>query len=130
MAIKRGSKVDSGFSSASMTDMIFLLLMFMMIATTLINPNALRLMLPKASNQIKEKPYTSVSITSDLKYYVETKPVAFDQLESELAAKMEGMEKPTFALHMDKSVPVEEMVKVMVIAKNHNYQVLLATSPE
>ena len=75
MAIRRGSKVNSAFSSASMTDLMFLLLVFMLIATTLINPNALKLTLPTSNNQIKEKPYTTVSITSDLQYYVETVPV-------------------------------------------------------
>lgn len=66
MAIKRGSKVDVGFSASSMTDLIFLLLLFMMLSTTLINPNAVKLTLPKSSNQLKEKPYTTVSINSDL----------------------------------------------------------------
>ena len=54
MAIRRGSKVSSAFSAASMTDLMFLLLVFMLIATTLINPNALKLTLPTSNNQIKE----------------------------------------------------------------------------
>ena len=54
MAIKHGSKVDKSFSAASMTDLMFLLLLFLLIATTLINPNALKLMLPKSSNQLKD----------------------------------------------------------------------------
>ena len=62
MAIKRGSKVDKSFSSASMTDLIFLLLLFMLIATTLINPNAIKLILPKSSNQLKDKAMTTISI--------------------------------------------------------------------
>ena len=48
-----------------MTDLMFLLLIFMLIATTLINPNALKVMLPKSSNQLKEKPYTTVTVTYD-----------------------------------------------------------------
>ena len=66
MAIKRGSKVEVGFSSSSMTDLIFLLLLFMMLSTTLINPNAVKLTLPKATNQLKDKPVATVSITADL----------------------------------------------------------------
>ena len=88
MAIKRGSKVDKSYSAASMTDLMFLLLIFLLISTTLINPNALKLLLPKSANQLKEKPYTTVSITSDLQYYVETSPVSFDNLESALQSKM------------------------------------------
>ena len=78
MAIKRGTKVDPSTSASSMTDLMFQLLLFMLISTTLINPNALKLMLPKSSNQLKEKPYTTVSITKDLNYYVEMEPVSLD----------------------------------------------------
>ena len=76
MAIKRGSKVEVGFSASSMTDLIFLLLLFMMLSTTLINPNAVKLTLPKSSNQIKDKAATSVSITADLTYYLETRSLS------------------------------------------------------
>lgn len=129
MAIKHGSKVDAGYSSASMTDLMFLLLIFMLIATTLINPNALKVMLPKSSNQLKEKPYTTVTITADMRYYVETEPVSFSSLESALQAKLEGVTEPMISLHMDKSVPVDEFVKVMNIAKDNGYKLILATQP-
>lgn len=129
MAIKRGSKVSTAFSAASMTDMVFLLLVFLLIATTLINPNALRLTLPQSANPLNEKAYTSVSITADLHYYVETTPVAFEQLESALQAKLEGKEEPTVSLHADKTVPIEEVVRVMNIAKNNKYKLILATQP-
>ena len=62
MAIKHGSKVDKSFSASSMTDLMFLLLLFLLIATTLINPNALKLMLPKSSNQLKDKAMTTVDL--------------------------------------------------------------------
>lgn len=130
MAIKRGSKIEASYSAASMTDLMFLLLIFMLVATTLINPNALKLLLPKSTNQIKEKPYTTVSIRADLSYYVETDRVAFGDLESALRSKLGGMEEPMVSLHCDKSVPVDEVVKVMNIAKNNNYKLILATSPE
>ena len=90
MAIKRGSKVEVGFSASSMTDLIFLLLLFMMLSTTLINHNAVKLTLPKSSNQIKDKAATSVSITADLTYYLETEPIAFDKLEAALQARLQG----------------------------------------
>lgn len=130
MAIKRVSKVDSGFSAASMTDMVFLLLMFVLMALTMVNPNALRLMLPKSTNLIKEKPYTTVSITPDLRYYVETTEVKLDQLESALQAKLSGMEKPLISLHTDENVPIRYVVTVMNIAKNNNFTLVLATNPE
>lgn len=112
-----------------MTDLMFLLLIFMLISTTLINPNALKLILPKSANQLKEKPYTTVSITSDIRYYVEETPVSFSDLEGALKAKLSGAEEPTISLHCDKSVPVDEVVKVMNIAKDNKFKLILATSP-
>ncbi|MFI3301891.1 MAG: biopolymer transporter ExbD [Rikenellaceae bacterium] len=133
MAIKRGSKVDKSFSSASMTDLMFLLLLFLLIATTLINPNALKLMLPRSANQLKDKAITTVSI-EDLggkyRYYVEGNVVnGLDGVESALRLKLEGQEEPTISLHCDKSVAVDEAVQIMNISKRNNYKLILATSP-
>ena len=130
MAIKRGSKVEVGFSSSSMTDLIFLLLLFMMLSTTLINPNAVKLTLPKTTNQLKDKPVATVSITADLNYYVGTEPVPFDRLEEALVAAVKDAEIPSASLHCDKSVPIEEVVKVMKIAIKNKIKLTLATAPE
>ncbi|WP_294594343.1 biopolymer transporter ExbD [uncultured Rikenella sp.] len=130
MAIKRSSKIDMGGGSASQTDLIFLLLLFLMISTTLINPNALKLLLPKSSNANKEKPYTTVSITADLQYFVEMEQVSFDQLAGRLRTRLEGVEEPTISLHCDRTVPVDEVVKVMNIARDNKYKLVLATAPE
>ena len=131
MAIKRGSKVDKSFSSSAMTDLMFLLLIFMLIATTLINPNALKLELPKSSNQLKDKAITTVSIEqkgSDYIYYVELDKVqGLEGVERALKARLEGQEQPTVSLHCDKKVAVDEVVKVMNIAKDNGYRLILAT---
>ena len=131
MAIKRGSKVDKSFSNAAMSDLMFLLLIFMLIATTLINPNALKLELPKSSNQLKDKAITTVSIKqegSSYAYYVELEKVAgIAGVESALKARLGGQDKPTVSLHCDKKVAVDEVVKVMNIAKDNNYKLILAT---
>jgi biopolymer transport protein ExbD len=130
MAIRKISKIDSGFSAASMTDMVFLLLMFVLMALTLVNPNALRLVLPKSTNNITEKPYTTVSITPQLRYYVETTEVPFDELEAMLREKLGGKENPLISLHADENVPMKYVVPVMNIAKSNKYTLVLATSPE
>ena len=131
MAIKRGSKVDKSFSSSAMTDLMFLLLIFMLIATTLINPNALKLELPKSSNQLKDKAITTVSIEqkgSEYVYYVELDKVSgVEGVERALKARLEGQESPTVSLHCDKKVAVDEVVKVMNIAKDNGYRLILAT---
>ncbi|MFI3295021.1 MAG: biopolymer transporter ExbD [Rikenellaceae bacterium] len=130
MAIKRGSKVDMGGSSASMTDMMFLLLIFLLIATTLINNNALQLNLPKSTNVTQQKTVVSVSVTPDLRYYVDKEEVLFESIESLLKSKLEGAEKPVVSLYVDQVVPTGEMVKVANIIKRNNYTINLATSPE
>ena len=96
MAIKRGSKVDKSFSASSMTDLMFLLLIFMLLATTLINPNALKLDLPKSSNQLKEdKAMTTVSIEHtggrSYTFYVEKEQVSgIEGVEQALKTRLEG----------------------------------------
>ena len=131
MAIKRGSKVDKSFSQSAMTDLMFLLLIFMLIATTLINPNALKLELPKSSNQLKDKAITTVSIQqkgSSYVYYVELEKVSgIEGIERALKSRLEGQDKPTVSLHCDKKAAVDEVVKVMNIAKDNNYRLILAT---
>lgn len=130
MAIKRGSKVESSSSSASMTDMIFLLLIFFMVATTLISPNAVKVILPKNNSVVKEQPYTTVTVTKDLNYFVDGNPVQFNNLENALREKMEGAEKPIFSLHADQDVPWGEINKIMKIATKNNYTLIAATAPE
>ena len=126
MAIKRISKNEQSFGSASMTDLMFLLLIFLLVATTMINPNALKLVLPKGENQLKEKAYTSVSIDKKLNYYVEMQRVELDELESVLQQKLAGEESPTISLHTDNTGPIQNVVDVMTIATRNNYQLIMA----
>ena len=132
MAIKRGSKVDKSFSSASMTDLIFLLLLFMLIATTLINPNAIKLILPKSSNQLKDKAMTTISIQDTghgYRYYVETENVGSREgVEKALKSRLAGQENPTVSLHCDKSVAFDEVVAMMRMAKANNFTLIAAAA--
>lgn len=132
MAIKHGSKVDKSFSASSMTDLMFLLLLFLLIATTLINPNALKLMLPKSSNQLKDKAVTTVSIQqvgTAYNYYVELERVdGLQGVEQALQSRLEGQKEPTVSLHCDKTVAVDEVVKVMNIVNRTGYRLILATT--
>ena len=134
MAIKHGSKVDKSYSSASMTDLMFLLLLFLLIATTLINPNALKLMLPKSSNQLKEKAITTVSVQdtgSSYRFFVELQEVgSVEGVERALQGRLGDQQEPTVSLHLDKTVDVDCLTKLMNIGKRNNYKMILATSPE
>ena len=137
MAIKRRTKPDSGFSMSSMTDIVFLLLIFFLVTSTLVNPNALKLLLPKSTNQVSAKATVSVSIKhypqkNNFSFHINgnQKPVPFTSLEKEVQGLLMEEEDPTFSIYADKSVPVEQVVNVMNIAKRNKYKVILATSPE
>jgi biopolymer transport protein ExbD len=129
MALKRGSKVNATFSMSSMTDIVFLLLIFFMVSSTLVAPNALKLLLPQSNSQTPAKAITTVSITHDLQFFVEQTPISFPDLERYLAQKLQGEADPTISLHVHRSVPMEEVVKVMNIAKDNRYKLILATQP-
>ena len=134
MALKRRNKVEANFSMSSMTDLVFLLLIFFMVTSTLIAPNALKLLLPESNNQTAAKPITTVSITADLKYYVNTdgeiRRVAFNEIEPALQKAIGDNPDAYVSLHADQSVPVEQVVKIMNIAKRNKYKMILATAPE
>ena len=137
MAIKRTTRVDSGFSMSSMTDIVFLLLIFFLVTSTLINPNALKLLLPKSTGQVSAKATVSVSIkhwkdTDNFSYHIngnET-PIRFDQIEDNLIDLLQTEDDPTFSIYADETVPIKEVVQVMNIAKRNHYKVIMATSPE
>jgi biopolymer transport protein ExbD len=128
MSLKTRNKIQAGFSMSGMTDIVFLLLIFFMITSTLIAPNALKLLLPQSQHQTMSNPITTVSITRNFEYYVETSQVEFSDLERVLRERLAGEAEPTISLHVDRSVPMEQVVNVMNIAKDNRYRLILATS--
>jgi biopolymer transport protein ExbD len=130
MALSQRNKISINFSSVGMTDVVFNLLIFFMLTSTLVHPSAIKLLLPKGSNQTSAKPLTTVSITSDLNYFIEKQPVAFDQIESVLKQKLGSNPDIYISLHADKTVPFENVVKVLDIAQRNNYKLIIATSPK
>ena len=136
MAIKRTTKVLSEMSMSSMTDIVFLLLIFFLVTSTLVNPNALKLLLPKSTGQVSAKATVSVSIKDwgdDVYTYhingSET-PESYEQVENDLVELLQLEEDPTFSIYSDETVPVKEIVAMMNIAKRNHYKVILATQPE
>jgi biopolymer transport protein ExbD len=130
MALQTRNKISPQFSMSGMTDIVFLLLIFFMITSTLIAPNALKLLLPLSKHQTQAKPITTVSITRDLQYYVETAPVAVSNLERKLQEILANEPDPTISLHADRTVPLEQVVVVMNIARDNKYKLILATTPQ
>lgn len=130
MDIRGRNKVTPEFNMSSMTDIVFLLLIFFMIASTLVTTNAIDILLPKASGKTENKKSVAVSIKKDLTYYIDQKRVGVSVLENELLAVLSGEEKPTIVLRAEKSVPVENVVKVMDIANRNKFKVILAVKPK
>ena len=131
MAFKRSTKALSETVTSSMTDLVFLLLIFFLITSTLVNPNALKLLLPKSTGQVSAKATVTVSIKDwgddTYTYHLngnET-PIQFVDLEDGLIDLLQTEEDPTFSIYSDETVPVREIVGVMNIAKR-----ILATQPE
>ncbi len=129
MNIRGRNKVTPEFNFASMTDIVFLLLIFFMIASTLVSTNAIDIILPTASGKTENKESTAVSIKKDLTYYIDQKRVGESVLESQLLDIMANQESPTIVLRAEKSVPVENVVKIMDIANRNKFKVILAVKP-
>lgn len=136
MAIKSRIKPDSSGSMSSMTDIVFLLLIFFLITSTLINPNALKLLLPKSTGQVAAKATTSVSVKDwgdgTYSYHINgnQEAIPFSSVEDALVENLQNEEDPTFSIFADETVPVKEVVALMNIAKRNHYKVIMATSPE
>ncbi len=128
MAISQRNKISINFSSTGMTDVVFNLLIFFMLTSTLVHPTALKLLLPKGSTQTSAKPQTTVSITADQRYYVEQQPVTLEELENVLKQKLGSAPETYISLHADKTVPFESVVKVLNIAQANNYKLIIATT--
>ena len=137
MSIRRSSKADASISMSSMTDIVFLLLIFFLVTSTLVNPNALKLLLPKSTGQVAAKATVSVSIKhyperNAVSYHINgnQKPVRFDEIEPEICELLADQDDPTFSIYADETVPVKEVVALMNIAKRNHFKVIMATSPE
>lgn len=127
MAIKGRSRVSSEFNMSSMTDIVFLLLVFFIIASTMISPNGVDVLLPKSSTRTPNKGQVAVTIQKGNKFFVGQREVKFEQLETTLQAMLNGKEKPAFVLRPDEDIEVKYVVSVMEIANRNKFQMVLAT---
>lgn len=130
MNLKSRNKVSAEFSMSSLTDIIFLLLIFFMLTSTLVSPNALKLLLPKSNTQTLAKQTVSVSITEDLEYYVNRQKVPLENIKTTLQNNLGNETDPTVVLNAAKSVPIENVVEIMNIANELGVKMVLATKPK
>lgn len=130
MNLRGRNKVSPEFSMSSMTDVVFLLLIFFMLTSPVITPEALDLILPKAKGKTTSQQTLSVSITKDLQFYINSERISSSALESTLKTKLSGEENPTIILRAEEGVPIEKAVNVMDIANRNSYKIVLAVKPE
>ena len=134
MALKRRTKLNEAISMASMTDVIFLLLIFFMVTSTVVVPNAIKVTLPQSQKQTAAKPLTRVTIDADLNYYVafgqqREKRVSFDEITPFLRESYAKEPDMFVALYADETVPYREIVKILNIANENKFKMVLATRP-
>ena len=128
---KRRLRASAEVNTSAMNDIMFFLLLFFLIASTVTNPNVIKLMLPKSSSgQAVSKKTITVSITKDLRYYVDKKEVPVADLSATLQAYKKLATELTIVLYVDKTVAIQDVVEVMDTSQKLNIKLVLATEPK
>jgi biopolymer transport protein ExbD len=136
MAIQMRNKRDPGFSMASMSDLVFLLLIFFMLTSTLVAPNAIKLLLPSSNSKTMSKQTITVYINKNREFFLEEKKVDPSSLKNEIYSKLRNEQNASVVLRADKTVPVQDIVTVIDAVNNINkehktkHKVILATKPK
>jgi len=130
MNVRGRNKISPEFNMSSMTDIVFLLLIFFMLTSTLVTVNALDILLPKASGKTENNKAVAISITKKLDFYIDTKKVKENDIEKQLLSALASEENPTIVLRAEEGVPIEKAVHIMDIANRNKYKVILAVRPK
>lgn len=133
MKLRSRESAKPTFELSSMTDLVFLLLIFFMLVATMVAPNvnALKLVLPNSNTADKTKNLTvSVSINENRQYFIAGKPVPVETLKPTLQAALANKLNPVVILHTDYNVPISDVVTVMDVANQMKVKLVLATQPE
>ena len=126
MNIRGRNKVTPEFNMSSMTDIVFLLLIFFMIASTLVSAEAIDLLLPSSTSKTTQTKNVSVSVNKKLQYFVDMKQVSKNKLEAEVLAKVGNSNSPTITIRSDQDVDLKHVVFIMDIANRNKIKSTLA----
>lgn len=130
MAIGSRNKVNTSFSMSGMTDIVFLLLIFFMIVSTLVVPGTSEVNLPRSNNQTVATPNAYVTITADRNYFLDGEPVSLEDLELRLREiPVPGTEALTVRLNADESLNMDQVFTFLELAKRNKLKVILGTRP-
>ena len=132
--LKRRTKITPTFSMSSMTDIIFLLLIFFMITSTMVAPNAIKVLLPQGKKQTTTKAISRVVIDKDLHIYAangneDERPVTLEELPTVLGEAVTDSTDLYVSLYADEMVPYKNIVEVLSLANEHHFKMVLATRP-
>ncbi len=126
MNLRGRNKVDPSFNMSSMTDIVFLLLIFFMLTSTLVTVSAIDVLLPKAGGKTENSKSVAVTITNKSLFYIDKTKVSSSKLESEILRKMGADKKKTIVIRGDKDVPYKNVMKVIDIANKNKLKMILA----
>jgi biopolymer transport protein ExbD len=131
MDFSRRRKISSHVETGSMNDIMFFLMLFFLIVSTMVNPNVIKLMLPKAKSDVQmvKQPVT-VSVNESGEYFVDKQPVSPENLESAIAQAVKGIEQPTVVLRVDASLNVQKLVDILEIGNKLKVKMVMATQAE
>jgi biopolymer transport protein ExbD len=131
MSIKRSRRFHAEVATSSLSDIMFFLLLFFLIISTLANPNVIKMTLPKSkTNEKTNKQYISLSVTEDKKFYIDKQSVAFEELETTLMSKMNTEKDQTVIVRIPFNLQVQDLVDVLQIGVKNNLKFVIATSPK
>ena len=131
MSIKRKRRFHAEVATSSLSDIMFFLLLFFLIISTLANPNVIKMTLPKAkSNEKTNKQLISLSVTEDKKFYIDKEPVDFENLETILMSKIGADKEQTVVVRIPFNLQVQDLVDVLQIGVKNNLKFVIATSPK
>ena len=132
--LKRRTRITPTFSMSSMTDIIFLLLIFFMITSTMVAPNAIKVLLPQGKKQTTTKAISRVVIDKDQNIYAangteDERPVTLEELPAVLGEAVTDSTDLYVSLYADELVPYKKIVEVLSLANEHHFKMVLATRP-
>lgn len=131
MSIKRKRRFHAEVATSSLSDIMFFLLLFFLIISTLANPNVIKMTLPKAkSNEKTNKQLISLSVTEDKKFYIDKEQVDFENLETSLMTKIGTDKEQTVVVRIPFNLQVQDLVDVLQIGVRNNLKFVIATSPK
>ena len=129
MNLKRKNDFRAEVATSSLNDIMFFLLLFFLIISTVTNPNVIKVLLPKSkSGQTLNKQSISLTVTETKHYYINQREVSFAQLEPELLKTVSGIGEPTIVIHLPKNLSIQDLVDVMQIGARHKIKMVLATT--